>query len=273
MCAKFEEPLGACDFSDGVRSGDCWQSSPPKLQLFSQSICAIYDTFASLQWRRYQQCAHNTVTFLLDKLTDGEAISGIPLMPENYLKKVEILKDQFDHRGLGPIAERSHFFFFFEAVVVVFGTRPPTALLGWWGNIWLALQRLSPRETPSFLIPGATSPSKLLSGEAMDVYSSSESSAEKKDRDFQCRHLNFAFSGKFKRFKFYTMDLENELSNALRLDAPLNKGPVPRWQRKALENSVSSLSLNESNNDSTLINKSLNKSLKATATPKKLVFL
>ncbi|CAL1293023.1 unnamed protein product, partial [Larinioides sclopetarius] len=58
--------------------------------------------------------------------------------------------------------------------------------------------------------------------------------------------------------KIYEMahfNLENELSNALRLDAPLSKGPVPRWQRKALESSLSNLSIN-SQHDSTLLNKS-----------------
>ncbi|GFQ97760.1 cell division cycle protein 20 homolog [Trichonephila clavata] len=66
-------------------------------------------------------------------------------------------------------------------------------------------------------------------------------------------------------------NLENELTNALRFDAPLSRGPVPRWQRKALENSFANMSVNTSGNDSTLINMSLNKSasLKVPSSPKK----
>lgn len=55
-------------------------------------------------------------------------------------------------------------------------------------------------------------------------------------------------------------NLENELSNALRLDVPLNEGPIPRWQRKQMEKSSADLSMNSSSNNSTLINVSMNKS-------------
>ncbi|KAG8178686.1 hypothetical protein JTE90_011613 [Oedothorax gibbosus] len=65
-------------------------------------------------------------------------------------------------------------------------------------------------------------------------------------------------------------NLENEVSNALRYDAPLSKGPVPRWQRKKMELSMSNLSINTSSNDATL-NMSLNKSLKAPTSPKKVL--
>jgi len=46
-------------------------------------------------------------------------------------------------------------------------------------------------------------------------------------------------------------NLENEINTALKLDAPMSKGPLPRWQRKALETSTSSnTSLNISANQS-----------------------
>lgn len=63
-------------------------------------------------------------------------------------------------------------------------------------------------------------------------------------------------------------NLENEVSNALRYDAPLSKGPVPRWQRKKMELSMSNLSINVSCNES---NMSLNKSLKPPGSPKKVL--
>lgn len=55
-------------------------------------------------------------------------------------------------------------------------------------------------------------------------------------------------------------NLENELSNALTFDAPLSKGPAPRWQRKELETSMGNLTINSSLNESTMLNKSVNKS-------------
>ncbi|KFM67418.1 Cell division cycle protein 20-like protein, partial [Stegodyphus mimosarum] len=65
-------------------------------------------------------------------------------------------------------------------------------------------------------------------------------------------------------------NLENELSNALRLDVPLKRGPVPRWQRKAMETSASDISLSTSGNTSTLMNMTMNKSLtKSSNSPKK----
>ena len=38
-------------------------------------------------------------------------------------------------------------------------------------------------------------------------------------------------------------NFENEINEATRLDAPLEKAPMARWQRKALEAGVKSLSL------------------------------
>ncbi|XP_035229733.1 cell division cycle protein 20 homolog isoform X2 [Stegodyphus dumicola] len=65
-------------------------------------------------------------------------------------------------------------------------------------------------------------------------------------------------------------NLENELSNALRLDVPLKRGPVPRWQRKAMEASASDISLSTSGNTSTIMNMTMNKSLtKSSNSPKK----
>ncbi|XP_054707821.1 cell division cycle protein 20 homolog [Uloborus diversus] len=64
-------------------------------------------------------------------------------------------------------------------------------------------------------------------------------------------------------------NLENELSKALSLDVPLSKGPIPRWQRKAMEKSPD-LSMSSCGNNSTLMNLSVNKSVsKPNASPKK----
>lgn len=68
-------------------------------------------------------------------------------------------------------------------------------------------------------------------------------------------------------------NLENELQNSLKLDTPLTRGPVPRWERKAAELSTPalSISLNCSANTSVLCS-SLNKISSAktpTKTPKK----
>ena len=37
--------------------------------------------------------------------------------------------------------------------------------------------------------------------------------------------------------------LENAISEAIRMDEPVQRGPLMRWQRKALESGVKSLSL------------------------------
>ncbi|KAJ9576587.1 hypothetical protein L9F63_025518, partial [Diploptera punctata] len=54
----------------------------------------------------------------------------------------------------------------------------------------------------------------------------------------------------------------NELNNCLKMDGPLTKGPLPRWQRKCLESSTSSnTSLNISKSKlSTSVNASFSKS-------------
>jgi len=56
---------------------------------------------------------------------------------------------------------------------------------------------------------------------------------------------------KFKMSVFPAMSsqfsFENEISIVTRMDAPISKGPMARWQRKALEaNSISNSSLNQS---------------------------
>lgn len=57
-------------------------------------------------------------------------------------------------------------------------------------------------------------------------------------------------------------NLENELSNALRLDVPLKEGPVPRWQRKQKDKSPDcNLSNTSVNTSSTYLNISANKSI------------
>ena len=40
---------------------------------------------------------------------------------------------------------------------------------------------------------------------------------------------------------------ENNLNELARMDAPLQRGPMMRWQRKAMESGVRSLSLDNSN--------------------------
>ncbi|XP_013783667.1 cell division cycle protein 20 homolog [Limulus polyphemus] len=52
--------------------------------------------------------------------------------------------------------------------------------------------------------------------------------------------------------------LEKDINNALRMDGPITVGPVPRWQRKALENSTSSV--NNSLNASQSLTSSLSQS-------------
>lgn len=51
----------------------------------------------------------------------------------------------------------------------------------------------------------------------------------------------------------------NEMNSLLNFDGPLTNGPVPRWERKRLENSTSlaNASLNSSKNKSVTVNDSL----------------
>ena len=40
-------------------------------------------------------------------------------------------------------------------------------------------------------------------------------------------------------------NLENIMSDATRLDAPIQRGPLMRWQRKAMESGVRNLSVSD----------------------------
>ena len=64
--------------------------------------------------------------------------------------------------------------------------------------------------------------------------------------------------------------LDSEISNALRMDAPINRGPMMRWQRKQAESETNqsiNASLNASCGTSKTPLKNANKSLTQPKTP------
>ena len=45
------------------------------------------------------------------------------------------------------------------------------------------------------------------------------------------------------RFRMAHFHLDNQITEVTKMDAPINRGPLMRWQRKALEESMRSLSV------------------------------